>query len=156
MRMTWNRLAVLAVTLIAVAPVLAQPGGGFGRGGIDLPGLLQNKSVLDELKLTEEQTAKVKDLVESIRTKVREASAKIAEETIKGDKVLTAGQLKRLLQIEVQQLGVNALAKASIQKELGLSDAQVSKIKGEMEGMTKSLTDLRKEIGKDFKNFKKM
>lgn len=157
MRLTWNRLAVFVVAMIAVAPVLAQPGGpGGGRFQLDLTNLLQNKSVQEELKLTEEQTAKVKDLVDSIRKKVQEATSKIAAETIKGGNVLTEAQVKRLMQIEVQQLGVNALARESIQKELGLSDAQVTKIKGEMEGMTKSLTDLRKDIGKDFKNFKKM
>lgn len=160
MRLTWNRLAVFVVALIAVAPVLAQPGGPGGPGGgrfqLDLSSLLQNKSVQEELKLTEEQTAKVKDLVDGIRKKVQEATSKIAAETIKGGNVLTAAQVKRLMQIEVQQLGVNALARESIQKELGLSDGQVTKIKGEMEGMTKSLADLRKDVGKDFKNFKKM
>jgi hypothetical protein len=149
---------LLAVaTLVALAiPAQAQrqrqqprQGFGQGRGGMDIGTLIaSNKSVQEELKLSEDQIDKVKKASDEIRTKYRdefqkvgmdrekmqELMTKIAKErTEVMDKllptVLKPEQAKRASQIELQVGGVRTLAKESVQKQLKLSDKQVSEIK---------------------------
>ena len=87
----------VAVVALAASVSLAQPPGG-GRGmGMDGPMLLLNKSVQDELKLTDDQKAdlkKVADKLDESRkkvmadaggdfSKIREAMAPLMEEATK-------------------------------------------------------------------------
>jgi len=172
MRLSWNRLALLVVGLVAVTPVLAQFGqGGFGRP-TDLAGLLQNKSVQEELKLTEEQTGKVKGVVDGVREKFKEEFAKLKESkdfkafgeinkkvteatteaiTKEADKLLKPEQMKRLKQIQVQVLGLRVFTTDEFATALKMTDDQKTKVKGLVEDMTKDIADARKEAGKDFK-----
>lgn len=174
MRLSWNRLAVLMVGLLVAVPALAQrqPGGGFGRQQLSLSALLQNKSVQEELKLTEDQVSKLKTVSDGIRDKFKEEMDKAKEGkdfkafgeifkkindatteavTKEAGTLLKPEQLQRIKQIEVQVQGVSALTKEDVQKELKLSEDQVGKIKGLLEDMNKDIQDAGKEAGKDFK-----
>lgn len=172
MRLSFNRMALLLVGLIAVSPVLAQFGqGGFGARPTDLAALLQNKSVQEELKLDEATVAKVKTITDGVREKFKEELEKLGKMDFKArfeiqgkiatasgeaitkeaDKLLKPEQLKRLKQIQVQQLGLRVFTTDEYATALKLTDDQKTKVKGLVEDMTKDLTDARKEAGKDFK-----
>jgi hypothetical protein len=101
---------------------------------------LTQPSVQKDLKMTEEQIAKVKKAIKS-RQAVREelkdldpdARAKKLEEITKANdklaaEILTADQAKRLRQIYLQQQGVNAFTKPEVAKELKLTDEQKKKL----------------------------
>jgi len=164
----WLMMAVL-VGLLA-APVLAQfrPGGGggaFGGGN-----LLANKSVQEELKLTDAQKEKIAEVAkkqreafgeafkdkESLKDKEkrREIFEKLNKESetayskVKED--LSADQKKRLQQIEVQAAGLRAFSRDDVKKALKLSDKQEADIKELAEETTKDVTELMKDArGKD-------
>src|SRR5271170_1720706 len=57
-----TRSLALALFALVVTPVFAQrqPGFGFGGGQMGIAQLVTNKSVQEELKLTEDQIAKLK------------------------------------------------------------------------------------------------
>jgi Spy/CpxP family protein refolding chaperone len=166
------KLAVAALALALVLPAFAQR-QGRGRGGFGGFGppegamLLMNKSVQDELKLSDDQKA----ALTKIQTKQRETLTK-AREDAAGDfakmreamqaamqesqkeatKVLEGlkpDQKKRFHQIEAQVLGTRALALPPIQKELGLSDKQKEELKGITEDARRDQLEIMKEAGKD-------
>jgi len=123
-----------------------RPGAIFGMGAA---GLLLNRSVQEELKITDEQRGKFKAAAEEYRHKhqkelerIRELKGKERFEktrelvrstsgevrgAVKG--ILTEPQLKRLRQIELQQQGVLAFGNPRIQKELKLSEKQRKEIR---------------------------
>jgi Spy/CpxP family protein refolding chaperone len=138
----------LALVLMVAGPALAQRqrgGGGFGGFG----GLLRNESVQKELKINEEQAGKVKEALTQVQEKHRDSFAKLRdvpreergqkmqeitravnEDTLKAvGEILNADQVKRLKQIELQQAGAQAYARAEIQKALKITDEQKEKIK---------------------------
>src|SRR6185369_5869984 len=92
-------LALLAVAVLS-SPALAQRrlgSGGFGGGT-----LLTNKSVQEELKLTDEQKKQV------------EAVARRMDDLIIGEAkpvTLTTDQIKRYKQIRIQQQGFRAFSR---------------------------------------------
>jgi hypothetical protein len=106
--------AALALGLLAfvAGPAAAQ---FFQRGGPGGPTsiltLLQNKSVQEELKVSEEDVKKVPEAI-------MEALGK----------VLKPEQLKRLKQIEMQQRGTRAFSDAKVQTALKLTDEQKEQI----------------------------
>jgi Spy/CpxP family protein refolding chaperone len=142
---------ILAAAIVAMAssPALAQEqqrqrqrpggfGGGFGGGTTFL---LQQKSVQDELKLSEEQVKKIKELAdkqresfrglrdlsqEERRTKMQEA-AKANEKAVA--EILKPEQLKRVKQISLQQQGARALSNPEVATALNLTSEQKDKIK---------------------------
>jgi Spy/CpxP family protein refolding chaperone len=141
-----------AVVVLAVGPALAQAQqqrgggrgfGGFGGGGIPLFYLTQ-KSVQEELKLSDEQVKKVTELQEKQReafqgfgdlsqeerrTKMQEL-AKTQNEAI--TKLLKPEQLKRAKQIALQQqvrIGLSAVVNnEEVAKELKFTDEQKTKL----------------------------
>jgi Spy/CpxP family protein refolding chaperone len=149
MRLFGKIVLVFGVSALMAAPALAQQGRGFGGGMGGGPGLLANKSVQQELKLDAQQTEKVTKLAEELGAKRREEGAKLQDlapeerrtkmqevmktanensrKTLK--EVLTADQLKRFEQVELQQRGINAFADAAVEKQLKLSDDQKAKLK---------------------------
>lgn len=161
-RFSLRLLAVVAVAVF-VSPLLAQPGGrGFGPLGI--AGLLANKSVQEELKLSDEQQEKLKKAVEEVNAKFKDDLAAAGMDREKRQKVRgeintaiakTAGdilkpeQLKRVKQIEAQVAGVRAFAIERIQKELKLTDKQQEKIKELGETLRKDREEIFKDIGTD-------
>jgi hypothetical protein len=166
MRTLALRAIAAGVALVLAYPVLAQQPGGGGRfgGGFGGPGgtkmLLLNKSVQDELKLTDDQKA---DLTK-VQEKQRAAMAKARESRDDRDKareIVTAAneeagkeidkwkegglkpdQSKRLKQIELQVGGIRAFTEADVQKELKLNEKQTGEIKDISEGLTKDVRDL--------------
>jgi Spy/CpxP family protein refolding chaperone len=146
-----------AVAVMAVSPVLAQQ-RQRGFGGMGTLMLLGQKSVQEELKLSDEQVKKIAELQEKQREVLQgfrdlsqeERRAKI-QEMVKTQnealaKILKPEQLKRTRQIALQQqvrLGLAfVLANEEIAKELKITDEQKAKLeeiqskaRGEMQGL---------------------
>lgn len=155
------RLLVAGLVIQAsMTSAFAQFGGrGPGGGGRAMSAglLLQQKSVQEELKLTSDQMAKLKEAGEKMRASFsggaggggdREEARKKFEEAQKAaDKamaeILTADQNKRVKEIALQQAGPMALANADTAKDVGLTEDQQSKVKAIADG-------LREEMGKLF------
>jgi Spy/CpxP family protein refolding chaperone len=147
---------VAAVVAMTAGSALAQqrqrqrPGGGFGGFGGGMMFLLGQKSVQEELKLSEEQTKKIQELSakqresfqglrdlsqEERRTKMEElgkANQKAIAEILKPE------QMKRARQISLQQPG--AIANPEVAKALNITDEQKEKMR---EIQTKSFEELR-------------
>src|SRR5262249_37157325 len=129
--------------------------------GLDLviaAGLVADKSLQEDLKLTAEQVKDIAAAVRKIREKYQpklstldpkersELLAKFDDETRKAAaEILKPEQVKRLKQIERQMAGVvYAFLDEEVAKELKLTDDQKGKIKG-------IITELQKEITKQAK-----
>lgn len=150
-------LAVLVVTLVlgvvCVSAAQAQERGRSGRGlgsRSSLLGLLGIEAVQKEMKLTDEQTAKVKEIVEKLRTELREQYAALGEIEDRDERrtkmtalsdefdgkvreqlrdVLEREQVMRLYQIRMQVRPVlESLANQYVARRLELTDDQKSKI----------------------------
>ena len=163
MRIRSARFLALVVAVGMVLPLFAQQRqrGGMG-GGINASMLLTQKSVQEELKMTDDQIAKVDKVGKDLRTKYaddlkdkdkrQETMKKMNDERTKAlADVLKPEQTKRLKQIEVQLGGLNALAKEDVATTLKLSDKQKSDLKGMVDDLTKDSQELFKDAGKDFK-----
>ncbi len=173
MRGLQQSIFVLGFAALSAVPALAQPqpeGPGLPPGaavpvadpGLDLviaAGLVADKSLQEDLKLTADQVKDIAAAVRKIRQKYQpklstldpkersELLAKFDDETRKAAaKVLKPEQAKRLKQIERQIVagGVYAFLGEEVAKELKLTDDQKGKIKG-------ILTELQKEITKQAK-----
>ncbi len=167
-----TRALALGVFALVVTTVYArsQPmGGGFGQMGIAQ--LVTNKSVQEELKLTDDQVAKFKTASEGVREKFKadldkareakdfkamgEVMKSMNEESSKtitklGDELLKPEQMKRLKQIELQVGGMRTLANnAEVQKTLKLSESQVGEIKAITEDAQKDVMEVMKSAGRD-------
>ena len=151
--------------------------GGGGRGG-GAPGALQligREEVRKELKISEEQQGIIRELSQSARPdfralfggnfrdlsredrekklaelrKTSEKKSKEAEADLYG-LILDEAQAKRLKQIVLQQKGNRALTEPEVAKALGLSAAQVVKIKMTMESSQKKQQALFAGLGGAF------
>lgn len=149
---------ILALTVAAVlaSPAWAQrtPGaGGFMGGQL---GLLGAKSVQEELKLTEDQIGKVKELAEKQRESFKELgklsreerrtkfedSSKASNKAVA--EILKPEQVKRLKQISWQQRGGAAMEDPEVAEALKLTDEQKGKIKTLREDTGKEMRELIK------------
>jgi hypothetical protein len=144
MRGVHKFMLTVGVTAVAFGLALGQGfpggrGGGFfggGKGGNDPVALLRNDSVKKELKLTDEQLAKVPEAVWKAL-----------------GEVLDAGQQKRLKQIVLQLQGINAFADSKIQSALKMNDDQKDGIKTALENQAKETKELFADLkggGADF------
>lgn len=150
----WQRasVAVALAGAMAVSVVAQPPGGGFGgmmqgRGGMDPAAMLMNKSVQEELKISEEEAREI------IQKYSEESSAlllKVLESKGKKD------QAKRLNQIRVQQMGLRAFADEKIASTLKLTSEQKNEIKEIGEDLRKEVETMRKDIGMDFNKMREM
>jgi Spy/CpxP family protein refolding chaperone len=144
---------VLAAIVLMAAPAHAQgkKGRGFG-GAFGSPlNLLANKDVQKDMKITDDQASKIKELAD-MRPKFDKDDAQgffaklkefneTAKEKLKG--ILSADQARRLEQLTVQQQGASALVfNKTVAEKLGLSDDQTSKIRE----LTKGAREKMKEI----------
>jgi hypothetical protein len=154
----------LAVVLLAASPAFAQRGqrqgrGGFGGGmrggfGMDMLSLANQKSVQEELKVSDEQATKIKDLAAKQRESFgslkdlsrEERRTKVAEQRKANDKaiaeVLKTDQVKRLKQITWQLQGTRAFRNEEVATALKLTDDQKGKIKTIQEDAFKSMREL--------------
>ncbi len=153
MRRFGQRTLLLAVFVIAAAPVLAQRGGG-GRGGPGggSMGLLMNKDVQQDLKMTDEQIAKVNELMQKQREAMKDLSpeekrekmpdmAKANERQV--SQILKPEQRQRLKQLRLQRDGAMAIADPEVASNLQLSGEQREKIKSITDDMRKEFGELR-------------
>ncbi len=156
-----------AVIAVAIPTVWAQQGRrGFGGGfGMGLASLASQQSVQDDLKMTDEQKGKVKELADKQREafsgfrglrdlskeerekKMEEFRTKAAELAKANEKalneILKPEQIKRLKQISLQQQGSRAFATPEVADTLKLTDEQKDKIKTITEDAAKEMRDLR-------------
>jgi Spy/CpxP family protein refolding chaperone len=165
-----GQLAVaLAIIALAASAVWAQGPRG-GGGGLFL---LTQKSVQEELKLSDDQLKKVGELVEKqreefgkLRDLSREERQKKVEELTKEShkalaEILKADQVKRFKQIQWQQEGARAFADPEVADALKLSDEQKDKVKAVREEAQKEMRALREsgasreEVRKKFEEIRK-
>lgn len=149
--MRLGRWLVASLALVFVVPlVFAQrPGGGFGGGSLFL---LTQKSVQDELKMSDEQVKKVTELQEKQRESLKgvakeDRKAKFEEMAKESQKqvaeILKPEQNKRFKQISLQQRGSRAFADPEVAEALKITDEQKEKIKGIQEEIGKEMRDAR-------------
>jgi Spy/CpxP family protein refolding chaperone len=168
--------AALAVVAMTATPAWAQrqrQRGGFGffRGGSELM-LLRQKSVQDELKVTEDQVKKVTELAEKqrgafgeLRNLSREERQKKIEERSKENakalaEILKPEQVKRLKQISLQQQGARAINNPEVATALNLTAEQKEKVKSIGEEAAKEMRELfqggnREEARKEMADLRK-
>lgn len=137
---------VLMVTLVAAAApyAWAQARGERGRGFGFGPGLIvlaNQKSVQEDLKVTEEQAKTITQLVEKQREAMRgfgrdakpEDRQKMNEQRTANEKALEEAlqpeQVKRLKQISLQQQGLFAVERPEVAETLQLTSEQKDKIR---------------------------
>ncbi len=161
MRIAGKSVLVLGLAALLAGPALAQrgPGGGgrFGGGS-----LLDNQSVQKELKLTDDQIKKVKEVTQSVydkhkeeldalRKEGRQAQPEKRQELFKtiGEErnkalaeVLKPEQSKRYKEITLQQRGAQAFNDEEVQKTLKITDEQKDKIKTINEDAAKERQEL--------------
>lgn len=134
---------VLAAGLVGLVLVSLADGQGQGptRGGFQAPtqdplSLLRDPKVKEELKLTDEQMAKVPAVVLKAL----------------GD-VLSPEQFARLKQIELQQKGTQAFTDPTVQTALKFTDDQKERITIILDDAAKDMKQMREGLGKggDFK-----
>jgi Spy/CpxP family protein refolding chaperone len=168
-------VASLVVCLVTSNAAMAQgrggrggrggPGGGFG--GITF--LIQNPDVQKELKLSEDQTGKIKEITDALRPQrggggqnfrdmteeqrtafFAEMQKKNEEATKKITDLLTADQNARVKQLQIWQQGTRALTdNEAVAKELSLTDDQKSALKTINEESGKKMRELFTSVGRD-------
>ncbi len=142
-------MAVSALTMALLIPVMAQPpagrpGGPFGGrfgGPMLMLGLLRNQQVQQELKLTDQQKQQLEQLGEQWREKMRglrdlppeERRQKVEGMRAEVEKqlatILNEQQMKRLKQIALQVEGYAALERPEVADQVGLTKEQRQKIR---------------------------
>jgi hypothetical protein len=151
-----SRWLVAVVALVVIVPFVGAQRPDRGGMGGGLAFLLGQKSVQDELKLSEEQVKNVNELQEKQRGAFKgfknlskeerrakfEERAKEQQKAIDG--ILKPEQSKRLKQIALQQSGSRALNNPEVAAALKLSDDQKAKIKTIQE---ESFKEMREAFG---------
>lgn len=155
----------LALVALCVSPTYAQGGGrnrgGFGGRGGNPAMLLGAEQLQKELKITEEQKGKIKEILEESMKRGREGFANFrdmtdeertkafAEMQKRGEEVrkklvevLTTEQAQRFRGITLQLAGTSALTQPEIAQELKLSDEQVKQLKTISEETNKKRREL--------------
>ena len=156
MNQTLRTLFASALCIVAAVSMAQGPGGpgGMRRGGM-IGGMgmgmgtgfmLMRQDVQNDLKLTADQKAKIEAISQKYREQMRSRmggpgmgqgdwQARIDEmrkmmeaQDTEVNQVLTPQQQKRMKEIRLQLMGPAALLEQEVQKELGLTSQQVSKI----------------------------
>jgi len=116
-------------------------GGIMGRGGMDPAMLLMNKSVQEELKISEEDA---RAIIQKYNDETSSLLVKVLEDKGKKD------QAVRLNQIRIQQMGFRAFADDKVASALKLTNDQKNEIKEIAEDLRKEVDAMRKDAGMDF------
>jgi Spy/CpxP family protein refolding chaperone len=127
--------------LMAIGAVVLMAGSVSAQGD---PGLLRNKAVQKELKITEEQAKKLDGFFDELGAKEREAEQKFAQSspdeqskmreemralaTERLNEILKPEQFKRFEQVELQRASYLVFGSPKIQEDLKLTDEQKAKI----------------------------
>jgi hypothetical protein len=141
MRTFGNLILLTAIAFRVVGMAESQPPGGFGSRGpggrIDYFGLVNNSQVKGELKITQEQAAKIPA-----------AGLRALKE------ILNEKQQKRLHQIYLRQKGNAAFLEADVKKELQITEEQAKKIQAVLNAQAYEQAALFE--GGGFPDFEKM
>jgi len=146
MRVTTILTFAAALTMAVTAEAQGPRGRGLGMMGGGGYMLLGNKSVQQELKLSDEQAEKATKLINDVQAKTREKMEGLSQEERreKGREIFEAAneeaksgakdilkpeQTARLDQISLQARGLQAFTDSKIQEKLKLTDDQKSKLK---------------------------
>jgi Spy/CpxP family protein refolding chaperone len=155
MKSVYTAAASLVMLVLLAGVATAQRPEGKGRAGgggmrmMGLGGLLMNESVQEELKLSDDQIAKIQGVVPKVQRKHAQEFAQLrnlspSERHQKGSEMMKAfndeifkglgdtlkpDQIKRLKEIDLQEQGARAFADPEIATALKLTDAQKEKIK---------------------------
>ena len=164
------KLAAAFGLAVCLSPSTASAQGGRGMGGAPNGlGLLTNKSVQKELKLTDDQIDKATKAATEQGDKRREKSQdfqglepaeqmekrqalskELAVEAKKiTDDLLKPEQSKRLGQIVLQNQGIGAYMNPEIQTKLKMTDEQKNKLKDIGDESGKQMTELRELFQSD-------
>lgn len=153
---------LIAVLGVAIVPAQAPGGGTVTQAAI---GLLADPAVRKEIKLTgaqdKEVLAEFKRLNDTLRSLPQPKTASEAKST--QDKArsmqlslvsrlqarLNATQAKRLREIALQFFGPFSMISPEIQKELGLSAAQLAKVKAAQKGLSDEARKLQESRQKE-------
>lgn len=143
--------AASSAQLPAKDPPIPIPGPPIGVG-TGIYGLAIQKSVQDEIKLSDEQKKKIQDLQDKLAEVQKETATdpKAIEKVIKTmtenekalKELLNKDQLKRVNEIRLQQQGGWALMTPEVQNELKLTPEQLKEIADIVQRMTKDMLDL--------------
>lgn len=160
-------LVTVAVGLLMVSAAAQRGGGGQGPGmrqgfGMAGPRLLLIPQVQAELKMTEEQVAKVREALGGAGgpggrgafgggagggggfgggdPQAREQMRLEQEKKVK--EILTAEQYKRYQEIALQQEGPASFARKEVADKLGLSDSQRQKVNAILEEQRATMRDM--------------
>ena len=158
MRIPGKCILSLAIAGLLAVPAPAQkiaPGvlNGVFAGKLFL---LQGEDIQKDLKMSDEQVAKIKDLFEKRRNaykdlptdkdertkKIQEIQKESQEREKQAGDTLKPEQMKRLDQILLQQQGANALINPRVIDELKITDEQKTKVREAIQESGKELRDL--------------
>lgn len=166
-----TKLFTVPFTLALAALAMAQT--SFDREVCDIT-LLQTKEVKQELKVTDAQRSRMnaasagynavaKRVEEKMRKNQEPSEADKKQMSEQFDKmriavlnVLNEGQIRRLREISLQTAGLIALTDPAVIRKVGLSQAQVTKVKNYLKTSYEAAGDLTKQVqekvAKEFKN----
>ena len=164
MRMIGRGVLAVGALCLLTSPAMAQGRGGFGMGGG--PALYANASVQKELKFTDDQAKKAREIVTDLREKYQDkltearqsqdfqAMQKINREMSDEAKkmmadVLKPDQIKRFDQISLQQRGLQAFTDPEILKKIDLNDDQKAKIRDIGQEVQAQMQELRQSFQDD-------
>jgi hypothetical protein len=150
---------VLAVAAVRPAPAQERPRPGAGQAGRSPVLMLANqKSVQEELKLSDEQVKKVAKITEAMKEKAADLTETDPKERMKkamelfqeAEKgvfaLLTPAQAKRLRQIALQQQHLaRAVENPEVAKELRLSEEQTKQLRAIRESTAKEMSKLSED-----------
>lgn len=148
---------MLVVGLLVVSAAAQRGGGGGGQGfggrqgfgAMAGPRLLLNPQVQAELKMTEDQIAKVREALGGAGgpggrgggdPQQREQMRLEQEKKVK--EILSAEQYKRYQEISLQLEGPAALARKEVADKLGLSESQHEKVNAILEEQRAAMRDM--------------
>jgi len=144
-----NLKVIIAMVGVAALSAVSM-GQGFRGGGMMMGGggnatfNLRRNDVKEDLKLTDDQKAKLQEIQDGMRQKFMDAfqaagddqaartkamTTLMKEVTDQINKILTDDQQKRLKEISIQLGGNAVVMQPDIQKDLGFTDDQKAKIK---------------------------
>ena len=163
MRTFGKTILTLGALCLLGGQTQAQQGGGMGMGGGAQ--LWMNPSVQKELKITDEQTPKIRTILMDLRerfqdkmTEARESQDRAqmmklgqemnAEARKSMSEFLKPEQLKRFAQIQMQQMGAMAFQNPEVLKKITLNDEQKAKVKE----LTDELMAQRRELQQSFQD----
>lgn len=159
MKNTMKTLAVATLVVVAAMSMAQGRGGMRMMGGGGMTMLLGRDDVKKEIKLTDDQSAKLEAqrtaMMEAMRARFQNGGGggdpetmrkEFAETAKKAEKealaVLDEKQRARLRELWIQREGNNVVANEDMQKDLGFSDDQKAKVKALQEASRQAMAEI--------------